>query len=319
MHRELIMKTVSAQEVNQVLDFPTLINALDAGFKQEFGMPQRQVFSLSTAPDNHDGFAVLPAWNEDVIGVKAFTYFPENGAQQLPTLFSKILLFKRSNGLPLAMLDGTTVTYWRTAAVSALASRYLARPESMRMLLLGTGNLALPLISAHLAEHAIAQVAVWGRSEDKVNALLKQAQQLFPHVEFIEANDIAAFAGKVDIIVSATGAAQPLLFGKDVAVGCHVDLLGNHSPDRRECDTELIQKSAVYVDYRDNVLKEAGELLIPISEAAFAASDVKADLAELCRRGVSSRTGVDEITLFKSVGTALSDLICAKLVLDRVG
>ncbi|MFC0351453.1 hypothetical protein [Undibacterium danionis] len=159
------MKTFSAQEVNQVLDFPTLINALDAGFKQAFGMPQRQVFALSTEPEKHDAFAVLPAWNEDVIGVKAFTYFPENGAQQLPTLFSKILLFNRSNGAPLAMIDGTTVTYWRTAAVSALASRYLARPESMRMLLLGAGNLALPLIAAHLAEHAIAHVAVCGRSE----------------------------------------------------------------------------------------------------------------------------------------------------------
>jgi 1-pyrroline-2-carboxylate reductase [NAD(P)H] len=313
------MKTFSAQEVNQVLDFPTLINALDAGFKQAFGMPQRQVFALSSAPEKHDAFAVLPAWNEDVIGVKAFTYFPENGAQQLPTLFSKILLFNRSNGVPLAMIDGTTVTYWRTAAVSALASRYLARPESMRMLLLGTGNLALPLIAAHLAEHAIAHVAVWGRNEDKVNILLKQARQAFPHVEFCSANHIATYAGQADIIVSATGAGEPLLFGKDVAAGCHIDLLGNHSPDRRECDTELIQKSSVYVDYRDNVLKEAGELLIPISEGVLTATAVKADLAELCRRGVTSRSGVDEITLFKSVGTALSDLICAKLVLDGVG
>lgn len=312
------MKIIDAKQVNQVLDFPALINALDAGFKQDFGMPQRQVFSLSEDPANHDGFAVLPAWNEDVVGVKAFTYFPDNGNQSLPTLFSKILLFSRKDGTPLAMIDGTSVTYWRTAAVSALASRYLARPESMRMLLLGTGNLALPLVHAHLSEHAISHVVVWGRRADKVQALLQTLRNKYPHVGFSATNDIGATAAQVDIIVSATGAGEPLLFGKDVAAGCHVDLLGNHSQDRRECDTDLICRSSVYVDYRQNVLKEAGELLIPISEGRFAASDVKADLAELCRLGKSSRSGSDEITLFKSVGTALSDLICAKLVLDSI-
>lgn len=312
------MKIIDAQQVNQVLDFPSLINALDAGFKQDFGMPQRQVFSLSEDLSNHDGFAVLPAWNEDLVGVKAFTYFPDNGSKSLPTLFSKILLFSRADGQPLAMIDGTTVTYWRTAAVSALASRYLARPESMRLLLLGTGNLAIPLVQAHLAEHAISHVVVWGRNSEKVQKLLQTLRRLFPYVGFSGTDQLAATMQKVDIIVSATGASQPLIFGDDVAAGSHVDLLGNHSQDRRECDTSLVTRSSVYVDYRANVLKEAGELLIPISEGVFSASDVKGDLAELCRRGQSSRRDVDEITLFKSVGTALSDLICAKLVLDSI-
>jgi 1-pyrroline-2-carboxylate reductase [NAD(P)H] len=313
------MKIIDAQQVNQILDFPNLINALDAGFKQEFGMPQRQVFALSEDPAKHDGFAVLPAWNEDVIGVKAFTYFPDNGSKSLPTLFSKILLFSRADGQPLAMIDGTTVTYWRTAAVSALASRYLARPESMRLLLLGTGNLAIPLVQAHLAEHAISHVMVWGRKTEKVQNLLQSLRTRFPHVEFSSADQLAKSVQNADIIVSATGSSQPLVFGRDVTEGCHVDLLGNHSQDRRECDTTLVMRSSVYVDYRANVLKEAGELLIPISEGVFSSSDVKGDLAELCRRGQTSRRDASEITLFKSVGTALSDLICAKLVLDRLG
>jgi 1-pyrroline-2-carboxylate reductase [NAD(P)H] len=220
---------------------------------------------------------------------------------------------------PLAMIDGTTVTYWRTAAVSALASRYLARPESMRMLLLGTGNLAIPLVQAHLSEHAISNVVVWGRNPEKVQSLLQTLRRLFPHVGFCGSDQLAATMRQVDIIVSATGASQPLVFGQDVAEGCHVDLLGNHSSDRRECDTALVTRSSVYVDYRANVLKEAGELLIPISEGVFSDRDVKGDLAELCRRGQTSRCDASEITLFKSVGTALSDLICAKLVLDRLG
>lgn len=312
------MKIIDANQVNQVLDFPSLINALDTGFKQDFGMPQRQVFSLSEDAANHDGFAVLPAWNEDVVGVKAFTYFPDNGQQALPTLFSKILLFSRKNGLPLAMIDGTSVTYWRTAAVSALASRYLARPEAMRLLLLGTGNLAQPIIQAHLSEHAISEVIVWGRSAEKVQCLLQALRHAYPHVHFSATNDLRASVAEADLIVSATGSSVPLIFGRDVAPGCHVDLLGNHSQDRRECDTELICHASVYVDYRQNVLKEAGELLIPINEGRFDASDVKADLAELCRIGKTSRHDAKEITVFKSVGTALSDLICAKLVLDKI-
>ncbi len=215
------------------------------------------------------------------------------------------------------MIDGTTVTYWRTAAVSALASRYLARPESMRLLLLGTGNLAIPLISAHLAEHAISHVAVWGRNSEKLNLLLQRLRSLFPHVGFSQAKEIAACARQVDIIVSATGASEPLLSGKDVADGCHIDLLGNHSRDRRECDTDLITKASVYVDYRENVLKEAGELLIPIAEGLFKADQICGDLAQLCRREVPARRTENEITVFKSVGTALSDLIAANLVYQK--
>lgn len=308
------MKIIDAQQVQQCLDFPSLIKALDQGFRQSFTMPQRQVYALSS--QTHDGFAVLPAWNEEVVGVKAFTYFPENGKRDLPSLFSKILLFKREDGQPLAMVDGTSVTYWRTAAVSALAARYLARADSMRLLLLGTGNLAMPLIQAHLSEHAISHVVVWGRRPEKAQALVSQLRKQFPHVGFSVSQDLRASVRQVDIIVSATGADQPLIFGDDVQAGTHVDLLGNHSRDRRECDTELVLKSRVFVDYRENVLNEAGEILIPMREGRFNADQIEGDLATLCQRAASSRSEHSEVTLFKSVGTALSDLICAKLVVD---
>lgn len=308
------MKIIEADQVNRVLDFPSLIASLDAGFKQDFGMPQRQVFSLSEDPNVRDGFAVLPAWNEEVVGVKAFTYFPTNEKQGLPSLYSKILLFNRANGIPLAMIDGTTVTFWRTAAVSALASRYLARTDAHTMLLLGTGNLAIPLIDAHLVEHAIERIFLWGRDHKKTRALKEILQQRHRQVNFIEVDDLPECVALADIIVSATASPTPLVLGDNVMPGCHVDLLGNHSPDRRECDTELIRKASIYVDYRANVLKEAGELLIPIAERKFDVNNIRGDLAQLCRLGVSARTSSSQITVFKSVGTALSDLICAHLV-----
>jgi 1-pyrroline-2-carboxylate reductase [NAD(P)H] len=315
------MKIIDANEVNQALNFSDLINALEVGFGQEFTMPQRQVFPLDV--HTHDAFAVLPAWNEEVVGVKSFTYFPSNVAHHLPILFSKILLFSRAHGEPLAMVDGTTVTYWRTAAVSALASRYLARKNSQRLLLLGTGNLAKPLVRAHLTEHALTRIDLWGRNAEKMTALQTSLQAEFPQVQFVTVSDLSSAVKAADIIIGATGAAQPLVLGCDVPAGCHVDLLGNHHPEQRECDTALVEKARVFVDYRENVLKEAGELLIPIREGKFSVEQVQGDLAQLCRGqedgqalGLARRDD-QEITLFKSVGTALSDLICAKLVLDQ--
>lgn len=308
------MKIIEAEQVNQALNFPLLINSLAAGFSKDFGMPPRQVFSLSPDPVVRKGFAVLPAWNDEAVGLKAFTHFPENVALGLPVLHSQILLFDRSNGVPLAMVDGASVTLWRTAAVSALAARFLARADAQTMLLLGTGKLAIPLVNAHLVEHSLSQIFLWGRSTEKVSALKQSLMRLHPQVDFIAVDDLPECVAVVDIIVCATASATPLVFGDNVMPGCHVDLLGNHSPDRRECDTALICKSSIYVDFRPNVLKEAGEILIPIAEGKFKAANIQADLAELCRDGISARSGFSQITVFKSVGTAISDLICAHLV-----
>jgi 1-pyrroline-2-carboxylate reductase [NAD(P)H] len=307
------VRIIEAEQVERALDFPALIAALEAGFRSDYGMPPRQVFQLA----GHDGFALLPAWNDSVIGVKAFTYFPDNAAAGFASLYSKILLFERHHGVPLALVDGTSITYWRTAAVSALAARHLSRAESAELLLLGTGRLAPFLVAAHLAVRDLKRIFLWGRDGAKSAALQARLQASHPEVEFTCTQDLQQRAGSADIIVSATGAAAPLLHGAWLAPGCHVDLLGNHSPDRRECDTALVTRSAVYVDSKDNVLREAGELLIPIGEGAFSAGAIAGELKDLCRGSAPGRRSAAEITLFKSVGTALSDLIAAQLVLEK--
>lgn len=310
------MKIIEAEQVDQALAFPALIDALEAGFRGHYDMPPRQVFQLAGAgAASHDGFALLPAWNDSLIGVKAFTYFPDNEAAGFASLYSKILLFDRQHGVPLALVDGTSITYWRTAAISALASRYLSRPESATLLLLGTGRLAPFLVATHLSVRALKRVLLWGRDASKAVALQARLQREHPGVEFICITDIASHAGQADIIVSATGAATPLLQGAWIAAGCHVDLLGNHSPDRRECDSALIVNSTVHVDSLDNVLREAGEVLIPIAEGVFRADDIAGELKDLCRANASGRRSAGEITVFKAVGTALSDLLAAQLVL----
>lgn len=307
------MKIITKEQVENALSFSTLIAALHEGFAKPASMPKRQVYALSENVNNHDAFAVLPAWNDDVIGVKSFTYFPNNAQQGFESLYSKIMLFSRANGLPLALVDGTSVTYWRTAAISALASQLLSREDSTHLVLFGSGNLARYLIEAHLSVRPLKKVTIIARNRDKALSLVNHLALGYPSITFetLEKPDQAVIAS-ADVICCATGSHQPLFEGDWLSAGTHVDLLGNHHRDARECDTQSILKSTVFVDSRANVLNEAGELLIPISEGVFNENQVVAELSELCKTPYV-RTE-HEITLFKSVGTALADLIAANLV-----
>jgi 1-pyrroline-2-carboxylate reductase [NAD(P)H] len=314
------MKIINADQVHQNLNFEELIPLLKQSFCRPFSMPQRQVYPLAPEEsENHDAFALLPSWNDEVIGNKAFTYFPDNAAtHDLPGLFSKIMLFKRQTGEPLALVDGTSVTYWRTAAISALASQLLSRENSQHLMLFGTGNLARYLIKAHLAVRDIKQVTLWGRNNAKVRDLITDLKALYPAVTFKASADVNNEVESADIICCATGAKTPLFDGKYLSAGCHIDCLGNHMTDARECDTTTVLRTRVFVDSLTNTLNEAGELLIPIAEDAFNKNEIVGELADMCKTPAILRQSNDEITLFKSVGTAISDLVAAHSVVEKL-
>lgn len=326
------MRMLNGAEVSALLDYPSLIQALHQGFAGDFSAPPRSLYPLSEG--QHDAFALLPAWNERYISVKAFTYLPQNVQKNRPVLHSQLMLFARESGAPLAFIDGVAVTCARTAAVSALAAFHLARPDAGSLLLLGTGNLAMPLLRAHLAIRPLRHITLWGRNAAKVKALWQQAiaelLPLYPGLHIQIAEDVVSAQQTHQIIISATASAEPLVFGELVAAGTHVDLLGNHNTDKRECDSALVQQARVFVDDNNNVLSEAGELLLPIAEGCFHETQIQGDLATLCRGGLlpqalaqtaaqlpPARQQHSDITLFKSVGTALSDLLCAALVYER--
>ncbi|MDP2635121.1 MULTISPECIES: ornithine cyclodeaminase family protein [unclassified Pseudoalteromonas] len=308
------MQIIDKTQIDNALNFETLLSAMQTGFAHDFSMPKRNVYPLDESNDNHDAFAVLPAWNEQVIGVKAFTYFPNNAQSGYESLYSKIMLFSRQHGEPLALVDGTRITLWRTAAVSALASRYLSREDSGHLVFYGSGNLAEYMIRAHLTVRSIKRVTLIARNLQKVTALQARLQNIFEDVEFVIGQSNEATIYSADIISCATGASAPLFDGNWLREGTHVDLIGNHNCDARECDSVTISRSQVYVDSRANVLAEAGELLIPIKEGVFSEQDVCAELDQLAQENNYARVNEMDITLFKSVGTALSDLIAANHV-----
>ena len=307
------MKVISAEQVHSALSYPALVDALGGAYAGEFKMPPRQVFLLDDDEANHDAFAVLPSWGSEFIGVKAFTYFPTAKAPY-KSLYSQILLFDRAHGEPLALVDGTSVTFWRTAGISGLATRLLSRENSETMLVLGTGNLASYIIRANASVRRLKKIMVWGRSREKAAAVCAAARIELPEIEFVAIDDRQAACAESDIVVAATGSHEPVVLGDWIKPGTHTDFIGNHHATKRECDTALITKSRVYVDSYVNAMKEAGEILVPISEGVFNKEDIVAELAEMCKGSATLRQSDEEITLFKSIGMAMSDLVGAGLV-----
>jgi len=311
-----LMKVISAEEVHSALSYPELVDSLQEAYGGKYSMPPRQVFLLDENTNN-DAFAVLPSWNDQFIGVKAFTYFPEAEAPY-KSLYSKILLFNREHGEPLALVDGTTVTFWRTAGISGLATRLLSREDSETMLLLGTGNLAPYIIRANLSVRPLKRVMVWGRNLAKAEAVVETMQKEFSNVEFSAIEDRQTACSEADIVVAATGSHEPIVLGEWIKPGTHTDFIGNHHANKRECDTDLITKARVYADSRVNAFKEAGEILVPIKEGVFAKEGVIAELSEMCRGDAVLRENEEEVTLFKSIGMAMSDLVGAGLAYNEV-
>ena len=305
------MKILTAEDVHAALSYPAMIDALQEAYSGSFNMPPRQVFLLDDQPENHDAFAVLPSWNDELVAVKSFTYFPDNPKPKYASLYSKIMLYDRKHGQPLALVDGTSVTFWRTAGISGLASRLLSREDSKTLLLLGTGNLAPYIIRAQLSVRPIDRVMVWGRTLANAQAVVEQLAKENDAVRFEVADDLQAACGEADIIVSATGSHEPLVLGDWVRPGTHTDFIGNHHATKRECDTALVAKSKVYADSYVNCFKEAGEVLVPIDEGAISKDHVVGELMQMCSGAVALRESEDEITLFKSIGLALSDLVGA--------
>ena len=312
------MEIINQQQVQQVMAYAPLLQALQQGFAGQATMPRRNVYPLSPDSDNHDAFAVLPAWNEQVIGVKAFTYFPDNEHHGKSSLYSKVMLFSRQHGEPRALVDGTEITLWRTSAVSALAASYLAAQQAKKLVVFGSGKLAPFMIRAHLSVRDYQQVSLVARNTAKAEAILAQLRQEFAHCQFEHTSASEALIASADTICCATGSHAPLFSGQWLTPGTHIDLIGNHHRDARECDSETIKRSRVYVDSHDNVLNEAGELLIPISEGVFSPEQIQGQLSDLASINRPARQGDNDITLFKSVGTALSDLIAANYVYQQL-
>ena len=312
------MMSVDAKTVAEALPYDQLVDALDAAFAGDTEVPLRAHHSVPV-PGGTDGTLLLmPAWSTGrSIGIKIATVFPDNAKLNSPAVFASYLLLSAETGVPVAVLDGTEITVRRTAAASALASRYLSREQASRLLMVGTGNLAPHMVLAHASVRPIDYVIVWGRREEAARDLADRLTESGLRAE--PTDDIESAAADVDIISCATLASDSLIHGEWLRPGQHVDLVGAFTPDMREADDEALRRADVYVDTRAGALKEAGEIVQGLSSGAIGEDQIRGELSELASGAVDGRADDDSITLFKSVGTALEDLAAAELVMKNLG
>ncbi len=213
------------------------------------------------------------------------------------------------------MMDGTELTRRRTAAASALAADYLARKDASTMLMVGTGALGAHFVRAHAAMRPIKTVLLYNRSPDKAKGL--KADLAKDGFDVGVVTELEQAMGAADIISCATTSTEPILRGKWLKPGTHVDLVGAFKPQMRETDGEVIARARVYVDTREGAEAEAGDLLQAAHEGKFRMESIAGDLFGLCRGETAGRRNSEEITLFKSCGTAIEDLAAATLVYSR--
>ena len=315
---------ITAAQIRAALPYPALIDSLRTIFSQPQPVkaPARHVHQLTdpaadTGSDTSAGpttLLLMPAWQPaGHLGVKLVTVAAGNAARGLPTVNSVYLLFDTVTGMPLALLDGEELTQRRTAAASALASSYLSRPDAAMLLMVGTGRLSAYLLAAHCSVRSIRKVLVWGRSPERTLAFVESARNagLAPAVEIMVATDLQVAAGMADIISCATTSTAPLVRGRWLRPGCHVDLVGGFRPDMREADDDLMAGSSVFVDTFAGALAEAGDLVQPLASGRLQRSAILAELAGLCCARHAGRSTADEVTVFKSVGSAIEDLCAA--------
>lgn len=299
------MRIMTAEQVRAALPWAGLESALHAMFRDGCEAPLRHRHALPDA----GMLLLMPAWTARHTGMKTVHVQPANGARGLPAVHAVYLLSDARTGQPLAMLDGGELTDRRTAAASTLAGRFLARPDSRRLLVLGAGRVAGALAEAWCDRFPIEQVAIWARKPAQAQAL---AARLAAHGLPAMAT-ASADPGGFDIVSAATLSEVPLVRGAAVAPGTHVDLVGAFRPTMRESDGALLARATLVLDTRAGGLAEAGDVVQALAEGAITEAQVAADLFDLCRGTHPGRRGPSEITVFKSVGWAGEDLAAAVL------
>ena len=314
------MQVVSKDEVDRLLTWPALIDALGQAFAAGWSSPARMHYPVG--PDNGHGHGgpmhlLMPCWTPDApaegsfLGVKIVNVYPDNGRKGLPAVLGTYLLHSGATGEPLAAIDGTRLTHWRTAAASALAARFLSRPDSRHLVMVGTGALAPFLVRAHAAVRPLDRITIWGRNRAAAEQVV--AALADPRWQVAAADDLEAAVEGADIVSCATLATQPLVEGAWLRPGTHLDLVGAFTPSMREVDDEAVQNARVFID-TPVALTEGGDVEAAIRSGAVTADHVAGTLFDLCRGDVQGRRSASDVTLFKSVGTALEDLAAAVMV-----
>lgn len=307
------MRYYRAEELRAAADLRALIDALDAGHKgarpeMVDGLigPQSSRYLIRSA---HDG--------EGLLGSKLITILPDNPEQGRAAVQALIVLFNANDGTPVAALDATELTYWKTSADSALGSRYLSQPDAHTLVMVGAGGLASWLVRGHCTERPeIKRVIIWNRTAEKARELAQVLNEEGFPAEPTDNLEQAVRQG--DIISTATMSREPIIKGDLLKGGCHLDLVGGYAPDTREADDSAISGQKLFVDCMESALDGVGDILNPLERGVIAKSDIRGDLFDLASGKIKGRENANDITVFKNAGGAHLDLMVAGALIKRL-
>jgi ornithine cyclodeaminase len=304
------MRFVSAEEVRRVLTFPVLVSALEVAHRR----PKIEVQDGYLGSEKEQYFVRHAVDRGRFMASKLITSFPTNLAGgKLPAVQAVCVLFDGTNGRPLAVIDGTEMTYWRTAADSALGAKLLAPSAPESILVVGAGEMSRRLVRAHCAVRpSLRRVLIWNRTSERAAevaaSLVQEGMDAKATTNLEEATQAA------DIITTCTRSHEPLIKGANLRPGTHLDLVGDYTPQTREADDEAARRAMIFVDRRESAFAGVGDILQPIANGAIRAADVLGDLYDLATGSIAGRTSASDITFFKNAGGGHLDLMTAEVV-----
>ena len=308
------MKVYDRENVASSLQYGILIEALRKAFGSKITAPERVQHTIKNKNGSDATLLLMPAWKiGEHIGIKIVSVFPENTTNNMNAVHANYFLMNANDGKPVAVMDGTELTLRRTACASALAADYLVNKNVDTLLMIGTGNLAPHMIKAHCVVRNYSRILIWGRNEEKAKRLALSLN--IKDKEILAKNDLKEALNVADVISCATLTQKPLIVGDWIKPGQHLDLVGAFTPDMAEVDSKAIAMSKVVVDTYEGALSESGELINALKEGRIKKKHILSDLRELVLEEKNIRKDSNDITLFKSVGTALEDLAAAELVI----
>ncbi|HEV8572475.1 MAG TPA: ornithine cyclodeaminase family protein [Actinomycetota bacterium] len=310
---------LNQDEVRELLPMDECIEVMEAALaslaRGEVLLPLRQITWL---PDGRSALATMPAYagHLGAVGVKVITIFPGNEGTELDAHQGAVLLFETERGRPLLLCDATEVTAIRTAAVSGVATRHLAREDARDLAILGSGTQARSHLEAMLAVRDVRSVRVWSRTEEHSRTFAER--ELEARGLTIEVAPTAEDAVRgADLVCTTTSARDPVLLGEWLAPGTHVNAVGFSGRDGREVDTEAVRRARLYVDRRESAVKEKGDVVIPIEEGSIGEDHIAGELGEVLIGTAPGRSSSEEITLFESAGLAIEDLASAHHLYEK--
>ncbi|PKI10053.1 ornithine cyclodeaminase [Staphylococcus shinii] len=307
------MRYIDAQEQAKLLNMEEIVDAVAESLKAysegKTNTPLR--YSLPFNEDNR--YLVMPALSDElkIVGLKTVTVAPNNTKIGKNTIVGSVILSDYETGETLAFLEGSYLTKIRTGAISGVATRYLARENAKTLCVIGTGDQAQGLIEAVLAVRDIERIQFYNRTYDKAVNFAKQIEKEHEHLNLVACDDVETAIADADIIVTATNAQTPV-FKQRLAQGVHVNAVGSFKPDMQELPSQaIVDADKVVVEAVEAALEETGDLINPVSEGVFGRNHLYGELGHIVASKLEGRVSEDEITIFKSVGVAIVDIVVA--------